>query len=120
MILPTTHKHAATGVGLPVSAPVTDRHVTGNPPPSAVGGGCNIGTARFFQDQPLHALSIARTQMVEQIMAIYGRSSKNPVVYRRILEGYEFTTLQRTWQGLLEKTEPEFAHSANATQMIDA
>ncbi len=50
----------------------------------------------------LHVQEHARKHLIEQIMAMAGRASKDPVRYRRILEGCNFATLQATWQGMLE------------------
>ena len=46
-------------------------------------------------DPFLNIHSYARTMMIEQIMALHGRASKEPVRYRRWLESAEIETLRR-------------------------
>lgn len=47
-------------------------------------------------DPWLNIHSHARAMMIEQIMAVYGRASKDPARYRRILESQETATLERS------------------------
>ena len=44
----------------------------------------------------LHIHSYAKQHLVEQIMALIGRSSSDPASYRRTLELFEIETLRRT------------------------
>ncbi|MBC8095748.1 MAG: hypothetical protein H7Y43_08040 [Akkermansiaceae bacterium] len=61
-------------------------------------------TGLTFRPDPLNIMSHAKAQLIEQVMALVGRSSPDPVRYRRVLEGMEYTTLQRTWQTLMDQT----------------
>jgi hypothetical protein len=54
---------------------------------------------------PLNVVSHARAMLVEQIMALIGRSSPDPARYRRLLEGMEYRTLQRTWAAIVDGEE---------------
>jgi hypothetical protein len=50
----------------------------------------------------------ARLMMIEQIMQLIGRSSKDPKRYRRILASQDSETLRRTWHKLQESTLADF------------
>lgn len=53
---------------------------------------------------PLNIHSHTRLMLIEQIMALHGRGSKNPKRYRELLEGFEIATLRRA---LTESDFPE-------------
>jgi hypothetical protein len=49
----------------------------------------------------------SRAMMVEQIMALIGRSAPDPKSYRRTLESFEPENLQRTLNTLTGRTEAQ-------------
>lgn len=61
------------------------------------------GATEFLTRDSLHIHEHARKHLIEQIMALAGRASKDPVRYRRILESYSFPTVQAIWQRLGEE-----------------
>lgn len=60
------------------------------------------GAADFIHRDSNHVLEYTRQHLVEQIMALAGRASKDPVRYRRVLNSYNLSTLQTVWRDLQE------------------
>lgn len=50
----------------------------------------------------------ARQQLIEQIMAMAGRASKNPAAYRRLLNTWSLPTIRGTWQAMIDGEKDAF------------
>lgn len=73
-----------------------------------------VAQSAFCSDS-LSPIAVARAQMIEQIMAMAGWASNDPARYRRILESYDYSTLQRTWQQMRDSLDETFSALAAHT-----
>jgi hypothetical protein len=75
---------------------------------------------RELCSSPFVASNFAKAILVEQIMALIGRSSERPNDYRRTLYGFEIATLRRTLAELIgDFPDPSLTETAGVIASTD-